>query len=308
MRDVVGGGAGGHTLSRRIVDFPLVAMVIAAVLFVLAAGVGQAVGTLIPLSSAVAELLARNAAILITVLLTYKLVIVRLGEFPRDDLGRNRAMRNLGVGILLGFLLMAVSVGAAAVAHVYVYLGQGDASQLLHELITSALMAAFMEEVLFRGIFFRWIEEFAGSWAALLVTSALFGLAHIFNPQATWFSSFAIAVEAGLLLGGTYMLTRSLWLPIGLHAAWNFTQGEIFGVPVSGEAVHGLLRSRLSGPPMLAGGGFGLEGSLIAIVIATAAGICFLWLAVRSGKIVEPIWVRRGPSLNATHLQSSDLS
>jgi hypothetical protein len=65
-------------------------------------------------------------------------------------------------------------------------------------LISTAIMPGFMEELLFRGILFRWIEEFAGSWVALLVTSALFG-AHILNPGATWFSSFAIAVEAGLL-------------------------------------------------------------------------------------------------------------
>jgi membrane protease YdiL (CAAX protease family) len=153
------------------------------------------------------------------------------------------------------------------------------------------MMAAFMEEILFRGILFRWIEEFAGSWAALAITSALFGLAHILNPNATWFSSLAIAVEAGLLLGGAYMLTRSLWLPIGLHAAWNFTQGEIFGVPVSGGAVHGLLKSRLTGPALLSGGGFGLEASLIALVIATAAGICFIWLAVRRGEVIGPSWV-----------------
>ena len=95
-------------------------------------------------------------------------------------------------------------------------------------------MPGFTEELLFRGILFRWIEEFGGSWAALAVTSALFGLAHIFNPGATWFSSFAIAVEAGVLLGGAYMLTRNLWLAMGLHAGWNFTQGEIFDVPVSG--------------------------------------------------------------------------
>jgi membrane protease YdiL (CAAX protease family) len=157
-------------------------------------------------------------------------------------------------------------------------------------------MPAFMEEILFRGILFRYVEELAGSWAALIVTSALFGFAHILNPHATWYSSLAIAIEAGLLLGGAYMLTRSLWLPIGLHAAWNFTQGEIFGVPVSGGAVHGLLRSRLVGAPLLSGAGFGLEGSVIAVVIATAAGVCFVWLAVRRGKVVRPWW---GPGSGA---------
>jgi uncharacterized protein len=150
-----------------------------------------------------------------------------------------------------------------------------------------------MEEVLFRGILFRWLEEFAGSWAALAVTSALFGLAHIMNPNATWFSSFTIAVEAGVLLGGAYMLTRSLWMPIGLHAAWNFTQGFIFDVPVSGLDQEGLVTARLSGPEILSGGAFGLEASVIALIIATAAGVWLVVLSVRRGELVKPWWVRR---------------
>ena len=81
----------------------------------------------------------------------------------------------------------------------------------------------------------------AGSFSYLLWT-ALFGALHIMNPGATWFSSVAIAVEAGILLGAAYMLTRQLWLSIGIHAAWNFTQGWVFSVPVSGgEAPLGLL-------------------------------------------------------------------
>lgn len=293
MVELVERGPGEHAPWRRIVDFPLIAMVIAIGLFLFAAGVGQAAGSAIVLPSVVAKMWARNSVILTIVLLTYKLAIARLGACPRDDLPAKGALPNLGMGLVIGFLLMAASVGVAAVADIYNLLGEGDSSQLVHALITAAIMPAFMEEILFRGILFRWVEEFAGSWAALVVTSALFGLAHIFNANATWFSTLAIAVEAGLLLGGAYMLTRSLWLPIGLHAAWNFTQGEVFGVPVSGGAVHGLVRSRLSGPPILSGAGFGLEASVIALVIATAAGMLFVTLAVRKGALVAPSWTRR---------------
>jgi hypothetical protein len=161
------------------------------------------------------------------------------------------------------------------------------------ELVGTAILPGFMEELLFRGILFRWIEEFGGSWIALVVTSGLFGLAHILNPNATWFSSFAIAMEAGVLLGGAYMLTRSLWMPMGLHAAWNFTQGEIFDVPVSGLDEHGLVQAKLSGPVLLSGGQFGLEASVIALVGATLFGVWLVWFAIRSGKIVRPWWVRR---------------
>jgi membrane protease YdiL (CAAX protease family) len=280
-------------LWRRIVDFPLVAMVIAIALFILAAGIGDVAGRAIDFHSTVAKMVVRNAVIFTLVLLTYKLVITRLGTAPRDDLRARQAWPNLGFGLVIGFLLMAASVGIAAASGVYDLVGEGDSSQFVHELITAAIMPAFMEELLFRGILFRWTEEFAGSWIALLLTSALFGLVHIMNPGATWFSSSAIAVEAGLLLGGAYMLTRSLWLPMGLHAAWNFTQGEIFDVPVSGNAEHGLLNARLSGPALLSGGEFGLEASVICLLLASTAGVWFLWLAVRRGEVIRPLWLRR---------------
>ena len=182
--------------------------------------------------------------------------------------------------------------GIAALFGVYTIVGPGDTRELVKDLIGMTILAAFMEEMLFRGILFRWIEEFGGSWAALLITSALFGLAHSQNPNATWFSSFAIAVEAGLLLGGAYMLTRSLWMPIGLHAAWNFTQGSILGVPVSGNEAHGIFQAKLSGPVILSGGPFGLEASVIALAVCTAAGAWFVWIAVGRGELVRPYWRR----------------
>ena len=284
---------GERPLWRRIVDFPLVAMLIAGGLFMLAAGIGEAVGSAVPVRSALLHLLARNAIILTVVLLTYKLAITRLGEHPRDDLSGRRALPDLAIGLLMGFLIMALSVGAAAIADVYSIIGQGDSRQLVHELVTSAIMPAFMEELLFRGILFRWLEEFAGSWAALIITSALFGAAHLMNPNATPVAAFGIAIEAGVLLGGAYMLTRSLWMAMGLHAAWNFTQGEIFDVPVSGIDEHGLVQAKLSGPALLSGGGFGLEASLFAMVIATAVGVWMVWLAVKRGEVMQPWWVRR---------------
>jgi len=227
-------------------------------------------------------------------LAAYKLLIVRLGEHPRDDLRWQRdSGKNLGLGLLAGFAIMALAVGVAAAIGVYRITGPGDTSTLVLELVGTAIVPGFMEELFFRGILFRWLEEFGGSWLALLLTSALFGAAHLGNPNATAFSAFCIAVEAGVLLGAAYMVTRSLWLPMGLHAAWNFTQGEIFDIPVSGTKVHGFVTARLSGDPLLTGNGFGLEASLIAIVIATVFGLWLLWLAIRKDEVVKPWWVRR---------------
>jgi len=280
-------------LWRRIFDFPLVALLVAIIVFVAASALGIAIGKAFESMGQPQRTIVRAIISIALVLAAYKFILVKLGERPRDDLSGKDALKNLGLGLLIGFGLMAAAVAVAAIAGAYTIVGKGDASRLILELVTVAILPGFMEEMAFRGILFRWLEEFGGSWAALAITSALFGLAHIFNPNATWFSSFAIAVEAGVLLGGAYMLTRSLWLPMGLHAAWNFTQGEIFDVPVSGIDEHGLVQAKLTGPPLLSGGTFGLEASVIALTIATAAGAWLVYLAVRKGYIVQPWWVRR---------------
>jgi len=96
------------------------------------------------------------------------------------------------------------------------------------------------------------------------------------------------------------MLTRHLWAAMGLHAAWNFTQGWIFGLPVSGgHGGTGLLNGQLTGPELLTGGAFGLEASLPAVIIATSAGVAILAVAVRKGGVVPPLWSRKAVSAPA---------
>jgi membrane protease YdiL (CAAX protease family) len=278
---------------RRIVDFPLVAMVIAVALFILANAASILLGTLLPPMAPNATAAVKGAIDIALALVVYKLVIVRLGERPRDDLPVRAAPRGLAIGLLMGFAIFSALTGIAALFDVYNIVGPGDTRELVKDLIGMTVLAAFMEELLFRGILFRWIEEFAGSWAALVVTSALFGLVHISNPNATGFSSFAIMVEAGALIGGAYMLARNLWVPMGLHAAWNFTQGFIFDVPVSGHDMHGLVQAKLSGPVLLSGGAFGLEASMIGVVLSLPLGAFLITLAARRGHIVQPMWVRQ---------------
>jgi hypothetical protein len=281
-------------LWQQFVDFPLVAMLVAIALFILAVAGASLLGKLLPPMPAVGKSAITAAVSIGLALAAYKLVIVRLGERPRDDLPAAGAVTSLAAGLLTGSLLFCALVGIAALFDVYNIIGPGDTRELVKDLIGMTILAAFMEELLFRGILFRWLEAFAGSWAALVVTSALFGLAHIYNPNATWTSSLAITVEAGMLLGGAYMLARNLWVPMGLHGAWNFTQGFIFDVPVSGADVHGLVQAKLSGPVLLSGGQFGLEASMIGVVLSIPLGLVMIVLAARRGLIVPPMWVRGG--------------
>lgn len=281
-------------LWKRIWNFPLVAMLAAIAVTVAVLAVMNLVGDLL---RGVLERDVRGALMVLATMAALfaaqKLVLRRLGERKHDDLPLAGAARGLAVGTGVAFVLFSAIVGIAALLGAYSIVGWGGMSNWLMLLFTAGLQAAFFEELLFRGILFRWIEEFGGSWAALLVTSALFGLAHIGNDNATWFSSFTIAVEAGLMLGGAYMLTRSLWVAIGLHFGWNMTQGLIWDVPVSGNDVDGLVDARLAGDPLVSGGAFGLEASVIALVVAGGFGVWLIWRAARKGEVMAPWWVRR---------------
>ncbi len=144
-----------------------------------------------------------------------------------------------------------------------------------------------------RAIVFRIVEESLGTWTALALSASLFGFLHAFNPGATATSTAAIALEAGILLAAAFLFTRRLWMAIGLHAGWNFTEGGLFGASVSGGAAHGLLRSRFSGAPLLSGGAFGPEASIVAVLVCLTAGILLLARARRRGHFVQPFWRRR---------------
>ena len=217
---------------------------------------------------------------------------VRLVERRRaDELSGEGAVRETGAGIAVGAGLLVATIGAIAALGYYQVTGSNPVSAVVPTFAT-AVASGYVEEVLFRGVLFRIIEESLGTWIALALTALMFGFAHMMNPNATLFSSFAIAMEAGILLGAAYVLTRRLWLAVGIHFAWNFTQGGIFGGRVSGLTMDGLLESELSGPALLSGGEFGVEASIFAVTLGVATGVWFLVRAGRKGHFIAPFWRR----------------
>lgn len=280
-------------LAKRILRFPLTLMLAGFVWFLFCYGLaGMSSGRLIPVRDTILQpLVALGFAAFVVV--CYK-AWRKWGEGQDDtEFTLQGAGKELGQGLLLGFLLFSGMTGIVALLGGFEVLGLRGMGQLW-PMITMAILSGFYEEVIFRGIMFRHVETMLGSWAALVITSAFFGLAHIANPGATWFSSFAIALEAGILLGGAYMLTRRLWLPVGIHAAWNFTQGWLFSIPVSGgDAPLGLLITRRVGPEWLTGGDFGLEASAVAMVVATLAGLVMLARAIQRDGTRPTMWAKK---------------
>lgn len=153
-----------------------------------------------------------------------------------------------------------------------------------------AVFHGVFEELLIRGIVFRIMEESLGTWLALGLSALIFGALHLANPNAGRWGAAAIATEAGIPLAAGFVLTRRLWVPIGMHIAWNLVQGGIFGVAVSGNNARGLLRATLAGLDLLTGGTFGAEASILVVLASLGLGILLLWRAKEKGDFIRPFW------------------
>lgn len=275
---------------KRVFAFPLVRLLLILLLF----------GALItPIVLAIHPRHGpwRSAAMtwVIAALLLAAMVAVErfAAQRPPSAIGLNprNAVRDLSLGILLGAALFSAVVLELAIGGYY----RVVAVHITPDLGVAALLFladAVVEELLFRGVIFRLVEEWSGTWIALAVSAAIFGFAHAANPHATLVSSLAIALEAGVLLGAAFVLTRNLWFPIGLHFAWNFTEGPIFGTQVSGHSFFtSALGAHIAGPVIVTGGSFGPEAGVAAIVTSVMVAVALLRATARRGRIKDPAWI-----------------
>jgi len=238
-----------------------------------------------------------GALLLVGAVLAGYVAYVRFVEHRRaDELGSSRAVSALARGTLLGAALLCSTLAILGSVGAYAMTGHGAWQDPLLA-VPGFMLGAVLEEVVIRGILFRIAEQAVGTWIALAVSALIFGALHLDNPGATLFSSAAIAMEAGVLLAAAFVLTRSLWFCIGVHFAWNYLQGGIFSIAVSGRAAKGWLTGRMTGNDWLTGGAFGVEASVVALAVCTLAGMGLLAVASTRRRIVAPRWQRAGASL-----------
>lgn len=250
--------AGNWLGALLLIGLPFVAVNILTKLFLADAGlrdVGNAIKTIVLLAS-------------------YWFYVQKWEHRPVFELSVGGAVPESLAGLLLGTLLVAGVVVVLAALGVYSVQSFGPWGRLptvVASMLPKIAAAAFMEELLFRLLLLRLLERSLGTAPALVISSLLFGLAHLGNPGATLLVCVRLAAELGLLLGAAYLLTRRIWLCAALHLGWNFAQGAVFSIAVSGQTGEGLLRGHLTGPDWLTGGMFGAEGSWVATLVCLAA-------------------------------------
>jgi membrane protease YdiL (CAAX protease family) len=221
------------------------------------------------------------AALLVAASVTMAYVVfVRLAErrWP-SELQPRAALWELPSGIVLGFGLSAASVTVIWLLGGYQIDGVADRSTwalLIIRGLAIAVASSVIEEILLRGLVLRILAEGLGRWWALAISSLLFGALHLANPHSSVIVALSLAIEAGFMLGVAYLWTERLWMPIGLHGAWNFALAAVFGGALSGTEVSAIIDAKLVGPEWISGGAFGIEGSLLSTIICCAAGLAIL--------------------------------
>ena len=150
------------------------------------------------------------------------------------------------------------------------------------------LLVGVVEEVIFRGILFRLITDKWNIAVGLTTSSLLFGLAHLGNPGATLWAALAIALASGWLFGMAYAYHQTIWVPVGMHWAWNYLEGGIFGCSVSGTPLdyRSLITPKISGTDLLSGGAFGPEASIICVAIGIAISIVYTVLYIKKKRML----------------------
>ncbi len=203
--------------------------------------------------------------------------------------------RSLGISLHAGWfrhLIVGSGIGAASLALATAIATAGGGlrfsvsaagmSQVSKTLIGSLVLfivAAFAEEALFRGYPLQTLTRAQLVWLGVSLTSVPFAAVHLKNPNGGSILAFINTALAGIWLAVAYLRTRSLWFPLGVHWAWNWALGSLFGLPVSGItriAPHPFLQGTDLGPAWFTGGGYGIEGG-VACTVALLISTVFIW-------------------------------
>ena len=224
--------------------------------------------------------MVNSSGLLLVALLIGGVLTRALEGKPFKTLGAsftNGWLKHWAVGCVLGALALLISVSIPYFAGSENF----EVDPVGSETLTNSLLSSFLlfalaaawEEAFFRGYLLQTFARAGFAWPAIAFMSAFFGMVHMANPSATAISGLNTML-AGVVFSLAYLKARDLWFPWGLHLMWNWMQGSIFGIEVSGVTWFSkapLLREIDRGPQWLTGMSYGIEGSIactIALMIA----------------------------------------
>jgi len=267
-------------------------------------GLFIATGVFVPLTVAIVDpswllaprddvkFLALNAFVLFLPSLGSLLVMSRLVDHvPLSVFGVARHqgwVRDLGKGVLVATGMMAlVLAGSFLVGGVHIqWNASASAIPLIGATILVLAIAAFNEELVFRGYPFQVLLKGIGPWPAMLLISFIWALLHSDNDGATPLSTINTVI-AGVFLSRAFMATRSIWLPYGIHIGWNIGTAVVVGVPVSGIDTISILKTQIHAPEIISGGVYGPENSILGTAVFLLGAIAIR--RIRIGRVSPEI-------------------
>jgi len=212
----------------------------------------------------------------------YYIVYKLLEKRKLHEIGLEGFGKDMLIGLLTGFGIISLSMLLLFGLGYYEVYGINSFSVMLLPL-TLIISAALLEEIVFRGIIYRILEERFGTKIALL-QSVVFGIAHYFNVNATISSTF-FAILFGVAVSLMYTYTKKLWLPVFFHLSWNFAL-TVYDTTLSGDiSFNTLLSSKLNGPVFFIGSEFGIEDSFFSFLFITILIIYLYWICKKKGKL-----------------------
>lgn len=186
-------------------------------------------------------------------------------------------LRELGTGFGIGAALAVGVAGVLLLCGALQMQGLGDWRAIFKPLPEQIIVATF-EELVFRAILFRIVEQRWGLRIAVVSNVLLFALAHLPNEHVS-VVAVLVTAAAGAGLLGVYLLTRRVWIAMGMHFAWNYLFDALLSVPVSGHAARGWIQVVPAGPEWLSGGAYGVEGSVVTLLAWAAAAVVLFRVA-----------------------------
>lgn len=194
------------------------------------------------------------------------------------------------LGFISGFILQSLFVLIIFLFAQYSILHVNTINNVMPA-FNASLTAGFVAELLIVGIFFRLMEEGLGTIIALVILTIIFLIIHANAPNATWLSVINTALQAGILLPATYVVSRSLWFTIFMHFAWDFAEPGIYGGINPGNNINeSLLTSKISGSDIITGGLNGPQNSIQSFIICLIVSVILLSIAKRKSKFIKSSW------------------